>query len=287
MIATEKSSITRISHPSKQEFLNLWKQGQAFIINDVANQWDAYKNWSNSYLTDVCGDNLVPVEAYNQTFFQNYNFAAADYYHARKQMKFKDYINIVQGNQQDDNLSYYMAQVDFLKHFPELVKDIVYPKFFEKKPKVMYFFFGFANKKSTSKTYLHFDDVHNIFVQIRGRKKFILFPPSNYLSFYPPIRENGFSPAWSKVNPVVPDLKSYPEFPWQDKIEVVLEAGEILYIPPLWWHHVTAVEENISLTFWYPPSIKDLFAQKGFLPTLLQIAPYVIPYQIRQNLRKS
>lgn len=287
MITNEKNSITRISNPSKQEFLNLWKQGQAFIINDVANQWDAYKNWSNSYLIDVCGNNLVPVEAYNQTFFQNYNFASLNYYHDRKQMKFQDYINIVDGNQQDDHISYYMAQVDFQKHFPELVKDIVYPEYFDKKPKIMYFFFGFSNTKSTSTTYLHFDDVHNIFVQIRGRKKFILFPPSNYLSFYPPIGENGYSPAWSKVNPVVTDLKSYPKFPWQDKIEVVLEAGEILYIPPLWWHHVTAIEENISLTFWYPPSIKDLFVQKGFLPTLWQIAPYVIPYQIRQNLKKS
>ncbi|MBN3959940.1 MAG: hypothetical protein HWQ39_14090 [Nostoc sp. NMS8] len=54
----------------------------------------------------------------------------------------------------------------------------------------------------------------------------------------------------------------------------------------MWWHHVTALEENISLTFWYPPSIKDLIVQKRFLPTLLQIAPYVIPYQIRQKFKK-
>jgi hypothetical protein len=286
MATTAKNSITRVFRPSKQEFFNLQKQGQAFIINDVANQWDAYKNWSNIYLTSVCGDNIVPVEAYKQSFFQDYNFAHNEYYRHPKQMKFQDYINVVDGNQKDENISYYMAQVDFKEYFPELIKDIVYPEYFAINPKIIYFFFGFANKNSTSTTHLHFDDIHNVFVQIRGRKRFILFPPSNYLSFYPPLRENGYSPAWSKVNPVNPDLELYPKFPWQEKIEVILEAGEILYIPPLWWHHVTAVEENISLTFWYPPNIKDLIVQKGFLPTLLQIAPHVIPYQLRQKFKK-
>ncbi|BAZ20869.1 transcription factor jumonji jmjC domain protein [Kalymmatonema gypsitolerans NIES-4073] len=291
MTSTLKNQITRIHNPSKQEFLNLWKQGQAFIINGVANQWDAYKKWSNDYLISTCGDNLVPVEAYNQTFFQNSNFDYDNFHHL-KEMKLKDYLDVVNGNQKDDNISYYMAQLDFNKYFPELIKDILPPKYFTKNLKIMYFFFGFSNKKSTSTTYLHFDDVHNIFAQIRGRKKFILYPPSNYLSFYPPIGDNGSSSAWttvawSKVNPAKPDLESYPKFPWQDKIEVILEAGEILYIPPLWWHHVTAIEENISLTFWYPPSIKDLIAQKGFLSTFLQIAPHVIPHLIKSEVKKK
>ena len=117
MITTAKISITRICNPSKQEFLNLWKQDQAFIINGVANQWDAYKNWSNSYLTNVCGDNLVPVETYNPTFFQNYNFASGDYYNHPKQMKFKDYIDIVNGNQNDDNISYYIQLLQGLSVF--------------------------------------------------------------------------------------------------------------------------------------------------------------------------
>lgn len=287
MTSIRNNSITRIHNPNKQEFLNLQKQGQAFIINGVANQWDAYKKWSNDYLTSICGENLVPIEAYDKTFFEDYNFACGNYYHHPKQMKFQDYIDVVNGNQKDDNISYYMAQVDFQKYFPELIKDIVFPEYFAKKPNIMYFFFGFSNQKFTTTTYLHFDDIHNIFVQIRGRKRFILFPPSNYLSFYPAIRESGYSPAWSKVNPTKPDLVSYPKFPWQDKIEVILEAGEILYIPPLWWHHVTAIEENISLTFWYPPSIKDLIVQKRFLPTFLQLVPHVIPHLIKSEVKKK
>lgn len=288
MVTTANNSITRIYNPNKQEFLNLCKQGKPFIINDVANHWGAYKKWSNDYLTSVCGDNLIPVEAYNKAFFQDYNFAFADghYYH-HEQIKFKDYLSEVNGNQKNDNISYYMVQVDFPKYFPELIKDIVCPEYFAKSPKVTNFFFGFSNEKSTSTTYLHFDDIHNVFVQIRGRKRFILFPPKNYLSFYPPIDDNRCSPTTSKVDPANPDLESYPNFPWEEKIDVVIEAGEILYIPPLWWHHVTALEENISLTFWYSPSIKDLIGQKGFLPTFLQVVPHVIPYLIKSEIRKK
>jgi hypothetical protein len=286
MSHTANNSITRIHNPSQQEFLNLWKQGQAFIISGVANQWDAYKKWSNEYLTNHCGSNLVPVEAYNESFFKDYNYARSDSYKIT-QMEFKDYVEVCNGKNQNENTSYYMAQVDFNKYFTEIHQDVKNPQFFTKKPKVVYLFFGFSKKKSTSTTYLHFDDVHNIFAQIRGRKKFILFPPKNYLSFYPPLEDNRYSPTFSKVNPAKEDLKSYPKFPWQDKIEIILEPGEILYIPPLWWHHVTALEENISLTFWYSPSIKDLIVQKGLLSTLLQIAPSVIPSQVRKKFKKQ
>ncbi|OKH43165.1 hypothetical protein NIES2101_31185 [Calothrix sp. HK-06] len=280
------NSIIRLYKPTKQEFLSQVKQGKPFLINGVADQWNAYKNWSNDYLVNVCGDNLVPVETYAKNFSQNYNYACLDNYH-RKPMPFKKYLDVVNGNYNDDNYSYYMAQVDFPKYFPELVKDIVYPEYFQKKPKVTYLFFGFSNQKSTSTSYLHFDEVHNIFVQIRGQKRFLLYPPSNYLSFYPFLEDNRQTSTMSKVNPDKANMESFPNFPWQDKIEIILEAGDILYLPPFWWHHVTSVSENISLTFWYPPSVKDFFTQTGFFSSFCQMAPHVLPRMLTSELKKS
>jgi ribosomal protein L16 Arg81 hydroxylase len=37
----------------------------------------------------------------------------------------------------------------------------------------------------------------------------------------------------------------------------VLEAGELLYLPPGWWHHVRSLGVTISVnTWWAPPGVR-------------------------------
>lgn len=282
---TPKNSVTRITNPSQKEFSHLYKQGKPFIIDGVASNWQAYKNWSNNYLINTCGNNQIPVETYPENYFEGYNYANSDNkYHTY--MAFAEYIDIVEGKKNDNQL-YYLAQIDMEKYFPQLMGDIVLLDFFKKQPRDINLYFGFKNKNYTSKTKLHFDEVHNLFVQIKGRKRLLLFPHTNYLSFYPPLEDENYSSTCSKVNPEKPDLKQFPKFPIHDKIEVVVNPGEILYLPPFWWHHVTSLDENISLTFWYTPSFKDFWLQKGILSTLLQFAPHVIPRFIRSQGKRS
>ena len=33
--------------------------------------------------------------------------------------------------------------------------------------------------------------------------------------------------------------------------ECVLEPGEMLYIPPRWWHYVRALDASASVSFWW------------------------------------
>lgn len=281
---TRNNAVTRINKPNKEEFSQLWKQGKPFIIDGVASDWKAYKNWSNDYLLDVCGKNQVPVERYPENYFEEYNYAKLD--NIRTTMMFADYMDIVQGRKNDDRL-YYLAQVDMQKYFPQLMEDIVLLDFFKKEPRDINLFFGFKKENYASTTMLHFDEVHNIFAQLRGKKRFLLFPQNNYLSFYPPLEDNNYSSTCSKVNPDQHDLKLFPKFPINEKIEVIINPGEILYIPPFWWHHVTALDENISLTFWYSPNIRDFWSQKGVLSAFLQFAPHVIPRFIKSQAKRS
>jgi hypothetical protein len=286
MITTSRNNTTtRIYNPSKKQFSQLWKQGQPFIIDGVASNWKACKNWSNDYLVDVCGNNQVPVETYPENYFEGYGYAGLDnnYY---TPMTFAEYMDIVEGKKNDDRL-YYLAQVDMRKYFPQLMEDIVLLDFFKKEPRDINLFFGFKKENYASTSRLHFDEVHNIFVQLRGRKRFYLFPQNNYLSFYPPLEDNNYSSTCSKVNPEHPDLELFPKFPVHEKIEVILNPGEILYIPPFWWHHVTALDENISLSFWYSPNITDFWSQKGVFSAFLQFAPHVIPRFIKSKGKRS
>ncbi|MHC5853060.1 cupin-like domain-containing protein [Nostoc sp.] len=274
MAVKTSDSILRIKNPNKKEFVELWKQYQPFLIEGVAEYWNGYKNWSNDYLLEKCGNNIVPVSFFTKNYLNNSNYVLHENNNNNKEMKLKDYLDIISENKKID-LEYYMRDVDFVKYFPELTSDINYPDYFSIKPSI-FFWFGSLGKTTT----LHFDQLHNILVQIRGKKRILLFSPSNYLSFYPPLRESGAYGNFSKVNPITPNLELFPKFPWKDQIEVILQAGEMLYIPPLWWHHVTGIDQNISLSCWYDVKIKDFFRQKRLFSTTLNILPHYTRHSI-------
>jgi lysine-specific demethylase 8 len=278
-------SILRIKNPSTKEFLDIWKKYHPFLIEDVAEHWNACENWSNDYLIKHCGNNMVLIQCYKKDFLNDYkNFACEDGYDLTKEIKFKEYIkdyieDSVKKNKNDYILQCYLTQANFEECFPEIVRDITYPEYLKRKTLVS-FWHGFSSQQFSSTTPLHFDGYHNIFVQIRGRKRILLFPPSNYLSFYPPLEDSPGLADFSKVDPNLPNLELFPKFPWQERIEVVLKAGEMLYIPPYWWHHVTAVDENISLSFFYDVKIQDFLKQKNMLSVFLNIAPYYLYHAI-------
>ncbi|MEM6613078.1 MAG: cupin-like domain-containing protein [Cyanobacteria bacterium P01_C01_bin.72] len=262
-----KESILRVTAPDKNEFARLWKEYRPFVIEGVANNWEAYKNWSNDYLSNKCGNNKVPVRTEVNKPVDNLDdcgYSKREFYQA-EEMKFKDYIDLMSGERQEIG-SRYMSQVDLEKYFPQLTADVNYPYFFNRKP-VVNFWFGCSGIN----THLHFDDEHNIFAQIRGRKKLLLFPPTNYLAFYPPLKEKGAMLHFSKVNPRQPDFELFPDFPHQEQQEIILEAGEMLYIPPFWWHWVIGIDETISLSFWHDLKKIDLFRQKKAILTVMDV----------------
>ena len=69
-----------------------------------------------------------------------------------------------------------------------------------------------------------------------------------------------FTPAGQPVSLVDlkrPDLTRYPRFSeaLAHGQEAVLEAGDALYIPSMWWHHVEALEGfNVLVNYWWRQS---------------------------------
>ncbi len=275
-------SILKIKNPSTEQFLEIWKQYQPFLIEGVAEHWDACHKWSNDYLIDHCGSKVMSVVYFKKGFLDNYKNFAYDKNNGadEKKMQYKEYIKDIENKiSNNDDTGCYLYEVDFEEYFSELIGDVTYPKYLNRKPWVN-LWHGFSNKNFTSASSLHFDRIYNIYAQIRGRKRFLLFPPSNYLSFYPPLDDSSGMGHNSKVNPDLLQFELFPKFPWQERIEVVLQPGEILYIPPFWWHHVTAVDENISLSFWYDIKLQDFFRQKNMLKVFFNIAPHYIRHSI-------
>jgi hypothetical protein len=120
---------------------------------------------------------------------------------------------------------------------------------------------------SGHKSGLHYDSVDGTLMQMHGSKKVVFFPPSQTDNLYPfPVYIHLFyglkMRCWfSQVNLENPDFTLFPKFQeaLQHKCEVILNTGEILFIPEGWWHDVTALGDEMVCAvnrFWrvYPMS---------------------------------
>ncbi len=102
---------------------------------------------------------------------------------------------------------------------------------------------------------LHFDAAENLNIQIRGRKSFTLYPPE-ISGFYPMpmFSQTAHISRVFRDGPTL-DRTRFPRFDPGKGREVVLEEGEILYLPAYWWHQVTSLGDvNINLNTWSFPS---------------------------------
>jgi len=103
----------------------------------------------------------------------------------------------------------------------------------------------------------HYDTDFNVACVVSGTRTFTLFPPTQIANLYPgPIEHNMAGPQVSLPNPEKPDLKKFPKFETAMKQgrQAVLEPGDAIYIPPLWWHHVRAKGQlNVLMNYWWSP----------------------------------
>ena len=96
----------------------------------------------------------------------------------------------------------------------------------------------------------------NILVEVVGRKKVVLFPPSDAPFLY-------LTGDKSQVTNIdQPDLTKYPKFAQSTRYECVLEAGDVLFIPALWFHHVTAIDFAVAVNVFWRHLPKELYDSK-------------------------
>jgi hypothetical protein len=101
----------------------------------------------------------------------------------------------------------------------------------------------------------HYDISDNIACVVGGRRRFTFFPPEQIANLY--VGPIHFTPAGQPVSMVPleqPDLRRYPRF--QHALAAAqsaeLEAGDAVYIPYLWWHHVQSLERfNVLVNYWW------------------------------------
>lgn len=56
---------------------------------------------------------------------------------------------------------------------------------------------------------------------------------------------------WIPLDPEIPDLNKYPGYRQASPVKCRLNAGDVLYLPSLWFHHVRQSHGCIALNYWY------------------------------------
>lgn len=122
--------------------------------------------------------------------------------------------------------------------------------------------------KANVTAHTHYDTSYNFHMVVNGRKRFILFPPDSYsrLSLHPCLH-----PLYRQVDTDVLAQVNLREFVREMQgFDVELMDGDVIYIPPYWFHTVVTMETTFSLNIW---------SQSEAFLTMEEIYNSAIPFQ--------
>nr|WP_295371523.1 cupin-like domain-containing protein [uncultured Sphingosinicella sp.] len=104
----------------------------------------------------------------------------------------------------------------------------------------------------------HNDTPNNLACVAVGRRRFTLFPREQFRNLYlGPVDNTPAGRAVSMVDFHAPDFAAHPRFAEALRHAQVadLEAGDALYIPAMWWHHVEGLDPfNVLVNYWWRDS---------------------------------
>jgi jumonji domain-containing protein 7 len=259
------------------------------ILSGVVDDWPALNQWSEEYLSEVLLEKKVSVnvtpdgraDSIQQVVFDEQEGSKKYFiYPAEVQITISEFFRLL--NERDvigeNNIIPYLSQQNdnLRKEFPELLKDIdvSIPVAAEVlgEPEAVNLWIG--DERSVSS--LHKDHFENLYVVVSGEKTFTLFPPTD-IAFLP---EESFpclkykagsqstrisslkltqedlpsdSLTWISIDP---DDLFVTSDEWPNKarcspIRCTVGAGEMLYIPAMWYHRVSQTCPTIAVNMWF------------------------------------
>ena len=229
----------------QQEF---FRTGIPVVLEGAAAAWPAIRKWTPEYLASFCGGEKVEVLD-GQHWTTN---GAAD----------REAVSTTEGLLEMNDLlrnvkkggAWYGAFLELLDKYPSLREDLDL-SFVDA--------FGQTNRRIPwhrnliakmyvggpgTSTSLHCAGVSNMYVQVHGRKRWVLIGPQFTPLLYPsPTRGLNWQSRIDFRNPA-PEC---PLYDFVDRYETVLEPGDVLWNPPFVWHGVENLTESIAVSLWW------------------------------------
>lgn len=96
----------------------------------------------------------------------------------------------------------------------------------------------------------HIDSKDNFVYQLIGRKRWTIYPPTDYEYLY--YTKSKGSLEWSSIlsTPGKPDMSAYPLYGKTHPVQFEMSPGEVLYLPRGWTHFVENLTPSLMLNTW-------------------------------------
>ncbi|XP_027353778.1 lysine-specific demethylase JMJ30-like isoform X2 [Abrus precatorius] len=239
--------VVKKSAPSLEKFLkDHYLSGSPVVISDCMVHWPAKMKWNDvDYLLRVAGDRTVPVEV-------GKNYLCAEW--KQELITFSEFLQRLKSDDCSPGGPTYLAQHPLFDQINELRKDIFIPD---------YCFAGGGELQSLNAwfgpagtvTPLHHDPHHNILAQVVGKKYIRLYSSSLSEELFPysgtMLCNSSQNFLFLKVDLDDIDERKFPKVQDLEFVDCILEEGEMLYIPPKWWHYVRSLTTSLSVSFWW------------------------------------
>ncbi|KDO29929.1 hypothetical protein SPRG_05119 [Saprolegnia parasitica CBS 223.65] len=249
-LPAQATIIECISPPSMTVFRERYmRPHRPVVIRGAMDHWPAMgldgaqRGWSNlQYLKRVAGMRTVPIEIGSSYLEDDWS---------QTLMPLSQFI--------DEHITTpgantgYLAQHALFEQIPPLRRDICVPDYCalpasddddedDDDEVVVNAWFGPANTISP----LHFDPAHNLLCQVVGRKYLRLYTPDAQL-----YAVEGLLSNTSQVKVENVDADAFPAFLHVPYLECTLHPGDMLYLPPRFWHFVQSLDVSFSVSCWF------------------------------------
>lgn len=229
-----------INCPSMENFYKNYILSETpVVLENCMNNWPALANWKDqNYFIKLAGFRTVAVELGSKYTDQDWT---------QKLMTIEEFIK--SHIYQSEGPTGYLAQYQLFNQIPELKQDIVEPEYccFSEKDDVVDINAWYGPKGTVSP--LHHDPKKNLLAQVVGEKQLFLFSPLDSEFLYP--HEHELLNNTAQIDPRHPDLEKYPKYKEAKVNYCKLKPGQMLYIPPKWWHFVESLSISFSVSFWW------------------------------------
>jgi ribosomal protein L16 Arg81 hydroxylase len=207
------------------------------LLRGFLRNWPAFRKWSPRHFADRFGQ----VEVQVMCDLDPDRACYGGPYGNRRTLSIGDLVKMIEHGASGS--PYLVAQNHALRQpeFAELWRDLTFESGWFDAPESADAVSLWLGPRNTV-TPLHFDLTNFLLAQVFGRKQAMLASPLDTLWLY---NQRG---GYSQVNPDRPDYDRFPLFARAGVGSVVVEAGDALFLPRDWWHHVRSLSASISLS---------------------------------------
>jgi ribosomal protein L16 Arg81 hydroxylase len=248
---TASLEIPRLARIGRQDFLERFYAAQRpVVLTDIMKDWPALTRWTRDGLKSRFGAVQVKAAFERNAHPSDYDRKTAV---LSRDVPFGELVDRAFTERGND--FYLVAQNNALSYagLRPLLEDVRFePELLDpaRLDNTVYLWLGPAG----TVTPLHHDSTNILFHQVVGTKRFKLIDPCHTELLADTV---GY---YSRIDPEAPDMSRFPYFRDVRVHDVTLMAGEALFIPAGFWHHVRSDEPAISVSminFVFPNQFED------------------------------